>query len=63
MKLLIDILKIAPEEQKDKKAFYITYLEKSKEINFMDDGAEKRYPFTSKSVNILYTDLKERTGL
>ena len=59
MKLLIDILRIAPEEQKDKKTFYISYLEKVKALNFIDNGEEKRYPFTSKSINILYNDLKE----
>lgn len=63
MKLLIDILRIAPEELKDKKTFYMQYLEKLKVINFIDDGEEKRYPFTSKSVNILYNDLKEKAGL
>ncbi len=63
MKLLIDILKITPEEQKDKKTFYKSYLEKAKDINFIDEGIEKRYPFTSKSVKILYNDLKEKIGI
>lgn len=63
MKLLIDILKEAPEEQKDVKSFYISYLTKAKDINFVDDGHEPRYPFTSKSVKILYNDLKAKIGI
>jgi DGQHR domain-containing protein len=63
MKLLIDILRIAPEDQKDKKTFYVQYLEKVKELNFIDDGEEKRYPFTSKSIKVLYSDLKEKAEL
>lgn len=63
MKLLIDILRIAKEEEKDKKTFYIQYLEKAKTIDFLDDGPEKRYPFTSKSVNVLYNDLKTKVAL
>ena len=59
MKLLIDILKTAPEEQKDKKAFYLLYLVQAKNLNIIDNGIEKRYPFTSKSINLLYNDLKE----
>lgn len=63
MKLLIDILKVAPEDQKDKKAFYANYLLKAKDLNFIDNGVEKRYPFTSKSINVLYNDLKQKIGL
>lgn len=63
MKLLTDILQVASEEQKDKKVFYSTYLEKAKDINFADNGEEKRYPFTSKSVKVLYYDLKEKIGI
>lgn len=63
MKLLVDILKFAPEEQKDKKAYYISFLEKAKDLDFLDSGEEKRYPFTSKSINILYTDLKEKIDI
>jgi DGQHR domain-containing protein len=60
MKLLVDLLKVIPEDKKDDKPTYVTYLEKAKDINWKDDGEEKRYPFTSKSVNILYQDMKER---
>lgn len=60
MKLLIDILKEAPEDQKDVKSFYISYLTKAKDLNFIDDGDEPRYPFTSKSVKILHNDLKAK---
>lgn len=63
MKLLVDILQIASEEDKDKKAFYSNYLMKAKNINFADDGDEKRYPFTSRSVKVLYNDLKEKIGI
>jgi hypothetical protein len=63
MKLLVDILKFAPEEQKDKKAYYISFLEKAKDLDFLDSGEENRYPFTSKSINILYTDLKEKIDI
>lgn len=63
MKLLIDILKEAPEDQKDVKSFYTSYLVKAKDLNFVDDGAEPRYPFTSKTVNILYNDLKNKVGV
>lgn len=63
MKILINILAIIPEEKKDDRATYIQYLEKAKDINWKDDGEEKRYPFTSKSVNILYQDLKEKLEL
>ena len=63
MKLLIDILSIAKEEEKDKKTFYAQYLEKVKTLDFVDDGDEKRYPFTSKSINLLYSDLKLKAEL
>lgn len=59
MKLLTDILKVAREEEKDKKDFYKKYLEKVKTIDFLDNGDEKRYPFTSKSIKLLYSDLKK----
>lgn len=63
MKLLVDLLKIAPEEMKDKKSFYMTYLVKAKDLDFIDGGEEKRYPFTSKSIKVLYSDLKERINI
>ncbi|RBN49469.1 DGQHR domain-containing protein [Flavobacterium psychrolimnae] len=63
MKLLADILKNIPEELRDKKDTYITYLEKAKDINWEDNDTEKRYPFTSKSINVLYQDLKEKIQL
>ena len=58
IKILVDILKIAPEDQKDKKPYYVSYLTKAKNLNFIDDGEEKRYPFTSKSIKVLYDDLR-----
>jgi DGQHR domain-containing protein len=63
MKLLDDILKITPEENRDVKKTYSDLLVKAKGLNFMDDGVEKRYPFTSKSINVLYGDLKRAIEL
>lgn len=63
MKLLVDILKTTPEDQKDKKAYYIEFLEKAKDLDFIDSGEEKRYPFTSSSVKVLYNDLKAKIGI
>lgn len=63
IKILMDILSIIPEDKKDDKNTYIQFLEKATDINWEDDGDEKRYPFTSKSINILYQDLKEKMGL
>lgn len=57
MKVLVALLKIMPEDDKERKEKYKEYLTKVKSIDWMDNGAEKRYPFTSKSVNILYNDL------
>ncbi|MFH6964211.1 DGQHR domain-containing protein [Flavobacterium plurextorum] len=59
IKILIDLLKIIPEDKKDDKKTYSEYLEKVSRINWKDDGLEKRYPFTSKSINVLYNDLKD----
>lgn len=63
MKILTDLLKIAPEDTKDKKSYYISHLVKAKYLDFVDDSEEKRYPFTSKSVKVLYNDLKEKIGI
>jgi len=58
MRLLIDLLPNIPEAEKDKKATYVTYLSRINNINWLDNGPEKRYPFTSKSIKILYDDMK-----
>lgn len=58
MKLLTDLLVIMKEDESDKKEKYVIHLSKVKNINWEDDGEEKRYPFTSKSINVLYNDLK-----
>lgn len=63
MKILFDILAIIPEDKKDDKETYIQFLKKAEDINWEDNNGEKRYPFTSKSINILYQDLKEKIGL
>lgn len=60
MKILGDILEIVEDDKKDNKSEYIEYLQKAKDLNWKDDGAEKRYPFTSKSVNILYQDIRDK---
>jgi DGQHR domain-containing protein len=63
MKILFDILLKAKEEEKDKKDFYIEFLKKASDVDFSDSSEEKRYPFTSKSVNVLYNDIKEKLAL
>lgn len=54
LKILIDILKEIKEEEVDYISVYEKYLVKAKDLNFED---QQRYPFTSKSKNILYYDL------
>ena len=63
MKILVELLKIMPEDQKDSKAAYLVYLQRAVNINWLDNDAEKRYPFTSRSINILFGDLKDRIGV
>jgi DGQHR domain-containing protein len=63
MKLLVDIIKNANEDQRDKKMYYMNILEKAKGLDFIDSGDEKRYPFTSASVKVLYTDLKDKISI
>ncbi len=58
MKLLTDLLGIMKEDERDKKEKYVFHLSKVKNINWEDNEGEKRYPFTSKSINVLYNDLK-----
>lgn len=58
LKLLVDLLKLIPEDLKDKKSSYLEYLVKAKSLDLIDDKHEKRYPFTSSTINILYNDLK-----
>ena len=63
MKLLVDIIKNTDEDQRDKKTHYMNILENAKGLDFIDSGDEKRYPFTSASVKVLYTDLKYKIGI
>lgn len=58
MKVLADLLKITPESERDKVDTYKNYLSAIKNVNWLDDGAEKRYPFTSKTIKLLYEDIK-----
>ncbi|WP_256003496.1 DGQHR domain-containing protein [Pedobacter deserti] len=58
MKVLKYLLPVIPEADRDKKEIYMRYLSAVKNINWLDNGQEKRYPFTSKSINILYDDIR-----
>jgi DGQHR domain-containing protein len=57
LKVLFHILKDTTEEERDSKSYYSTLLIKAISIDFIDNGEEKRYPYTSSSVNILYSDI------
>ena len=63
MKILIEILRIIPENDKDNKEKYVQYLVKAIGIDWIDAGQEKRYPFTSKSINVLFNDLRGKIGI
>ncbi|MBK7625647.1 MAG: DGQHR domain-containing protein [Bacteroidales bacterium] len=57
LKVLFDLLKIIPEEKRDDKTTYEAYLSKAQKINWADTGEQKRYPFTSGTINLLYSDI------
>lgn len=57
LKVLFYLFKKITPEERDKKEVYKSYLSKAKDIDFKDSGAEKRYPYTSKTINVLYTDI------
>ncbi len=57
LKVLTNILPSIEEEDRDKKSTYSNLLVRAVGLNFSDDGAEKRYPFTSSTISVLYTDL------
>ena len=57
LKLLFYLLPNINEDDRDKKEVYLDYLNKIEGLDFIDSGEEKRYPFTSASVNILYKDM------
>jgi DGQHR domain-containing protein len=63
LKVLIDILKVAPEDKKDSRSFYEGYLIQAKKIDWEDSGEEKRYPFTSSTINTLYEDIMRKIKL
>lgn len=60
LRILIKILPELKEEEKDKIEVYSKYLEKAKDIDYLDSGVEKRYPFTSRSIKILYDDMVKK---
>jgi len=60
LKVLITILSGIVEEARDKKITYSSLLEKAADLNFADEGEEKRYPFTSSTISVLYTDMISR---
>lgn len=63
---MLEILKIilskglVKEEQNDKVSSYTALLEKASKIDFIDDNEPKKYPFTSKTKNILVQDMGEK---
>ncbi len=63
LKVLIDLLKTTPENKKDSKSFYENCLESAKSIDWADSGDEKRYPFTSSTINTLYEDVIARVKM
>lgn len=60
LKVLFYLFKIIPETERDNKETYKSYLSKAKALDFMDEGEEKRYPYTSKTINILYDDIVKK---
>ena len=60
LKLLFYLFKKIDPENRDKKEVYKTFLNKAKNIDFLDSGEEKRYPFTSKTISILYGDIVDK---
>ncbi len=57
LKVLFYLFKKINPEDRDDKEIYKTYLIKAKELDFIDSGEEKRYPYTSKTINVLYEDI------
>lgn len=56
LNILNDLLELMNEQDKFDYRSYQSYLSKAKSVNFEDI---ERYPFTSKSQNILYNDIRE----
>ncbi len=63
LKVLFRIVEHLDKYQYVQKDAYKQYLEKAKSLDFEDIGEEKRYPFTSKSINILYEDVMSKIGI
>lgn len=60
LRILIDLLRTIPEDDRDKKEIYRQYLIKANAIDWKDSGEEKRYPYTSATVSVLYNDLYQK---
>lgn len=64
LKVLIDIMREANDAQVDNVEFYKEKLAKANDLDFEDKGGEEpRYPFTSKTINLLYTDIANKVIL
>ncbi|MCJ8210819.1 DGQHR domain-containing protein [Mucilaginibacter sp. RS28] len=57
MLILVDILKKCREEERFDLTFYKNKLQAASTIDFEDRGEPKKFPLTSKSVNILYNEI------
>lgn len=58
--ILIEILRNSNEEERVSKEYYYELLLKAKDVDFEDPGEKKLFPFTSKSINILYNQIGEK---
>ena len=57
LKVLFYLFKKIKPKDRDKKEIYKSYLVKAKDLDLIDSGEEKRYPYTSKTINLLYEDI------
>lgn len=52
--ILIELVKKATDDQKVSYEYYITELTKAKSLDILDNNNPKKYPLTSKSINLIY---------
>jgi len=57
--LLVYILTKLPEDENDRVESYQTFLQRAKGIDIIDNNDPKKYPFASRTKNLLYNDLGE----